>query len=334
MRADSKKYKKLIAPYETKKEDIGNKNRICLKDGCHKQAIESHIVQCNGMLDVIAEDGRVIQPCGNGFNLHVHSFRSKPIRNALTFKGFCSYHDDIIFKDIEQNRYFDYTKYKNILLLSYRSILFVYREREILLETHKWVLDSKFYLKVNTPIGYAQSVYQSSVNAFEAIKKTKAQFESQLEDFSQEKYVFIVKEIYYIPFCCSQYLALQRLTDNYWNLSERGLFFNIIPIKDSSFVIFGFLEEDQKEFWEFINPLLEMSDKDFLDKILSILLTQGNDWACSPSFYFHQIKPQAKEIIKNMYMDSAYLTPTIEEFKHHYKAPFSLYDYILRKMGD
>jgi hypothetical protein len=101
------------------------KSRKCMYPGCNELAISSHILQKKGILDVIAEDGHVMQLSVGG-PLHGLRFKKKGIGVAdmLTFNGFCSVnkHDMDVFREIE-NIPCDFTNYRHQLLLLYRAKL-------------------------------------------------------------------------------------------------------------------------------------------------------------------------------------------------------------------
>ena len=110
---------KRIFEYFTKAK---NANRLCFQSNCGKKAIDSHILQKNGVLSNISENKHL-------FKLHKDNYTGKVsfikigVNSAMTFKGFCSYHDSLLFKDIEFNSGIDYTNNRHLLLLNYRAIL-------------------------------------------------------------------------------------------------------------------------------------------------------------------------------------------------------------------
>ena len=86
---------------------LARQEQLCLAPGCSGIAIQSHSQQRLGQLKVIAEGGQV-------YGLMRNMYRAlKPeeqgpvrmvrlgIREATTFRGFCAYHDRVLFAAIE-----------------------------------------------------------------------------------------------------------------------------------------------------------------------------------------------------------------------------------------
>lgn len=98
-------------------------NRTCLFPGCTKSAINSHILQENGILNLIATEGRFMQQ-RRGTPFRPVEFHPAGVNTneMFTFKGFCNAHDTSIFKEIESEM-LDFENYKHQLLFSYRGLL-------------------------------------------------------------------------------------------------------------------------------------------------------------------------------------------------------------------
>ena len=105
---------KIVQSFRRKMAHIQNElkkeKHKCLIPSCNKKAIKSHSVQKSKHLKNIAEQGKVH---GKSINyIDVESFLNGKmqfedigINKASTFDGFCAFHDNELFKDIEKGDY-------------------------------------------------------------------------------------------------------------------------------------------------------------------------------------------------------------------------------------
>ncbi|HEX7869466.1 MAG TPA: hypothetical protein VF455_05065, partial [Chryseobacterium sp.] len=106
----------------------------CMAPKCKKTAISSHVLQKNGVLSTIAKDRHLIEAKPvTMWELNENSatnFSKIGINDAFTFPGFCSEHDNSIFKNIEKKE-LDFTDYGVQLLFSYRGLCQEIRRKQI-----------------------------------------------------------------------------------------------------------------------------------------------------------------------------------------------------------
>ncbi|RYZ87646.1 MAG: hypothetical protein EOP04_11205, partial [Proteobacteria bacterium] len=107
------------------KKRVNGRVKTCLVSGCEEPAINTHVLQQNGILNHIAQNGHVVQlHTERLFDESIFRFQKKSIAKAeaLTFKGLCSRCDNRIFETIEkfEPNFYDY---KTQLLFSYRALL-------------------------------------------------------------------------------------------------------------------------------------------------------------------------------------------------------------------
>ncbi len=76
------------------------------KTGCSERIIKAHSIQNNRVLDRLSENGEVLM-ARHAATSEEFRIVMKPIgrKAATTFTGFCSYHDNIVFKPIEESDY-------------------------------------------------------------------------------------------------------------------------------------------------------------------------------------------------------------------------------------
>ena len=111
--------------YEMKlMEKVRNAQRICNHPACDKPAINSHILQENGILNRIADDKKTFMEYTPWSKFRPEELYPASINTnkMFTFQGFCNHHDSAVFKEIE-NGSLIFSFYKHNLLFSYRGLL-------------------------------------------------------------------------------------------------------------------------------------------------------------------------------------------------------------------
>ena len=116
------------------RKKIYEKKRKCFSESCDLTAINSHILQKNGIINFISENSHVYRYLLDPFRGGI-DFKKIGNNDAFSIKGFCNKHDTEIFNEIEQNS-FDPLNYRVQLLFAYRSLLYEYRKKEFMLEWH------------------------------------------------------------------------------------------------------------------------------------------------------------------------------------------------------
>lgn len=94
---------------------------------CSGGIIRAHAIQNNRILCRVAENGHVITLDGTS-NLIFQNAQTKGRKIATVFSGFCSYHDKVLFQDIEDC---DFTATeKQIFLLTYRTMSWHFHKKQ------------------------------------------------------------------------------------------------------------------------------------------------------------------------------------------------------------
>ena len=113
---------------------IEKKKWPCLHPYCKNIAINSHLLQRNGILDNVAENGHLYEARIKGIYRRIHDdeivvLKKVGIRQAISYPLFCSEHDSTLFKPIEE-KFIDFNDYNSQLLFSYRSLCSEIRKKE------------------------------------------------------------------------------------------------------------------------------------------------------------------------------------------------------------
>lgn len=265
----------------------------CFYPGCNRPSINSHILQKNGILSRLEENGHVMQMEINPFESDIHYFKRTGINKAFSFKCFCTEHDSELFRTIETKE-IDFSIYRNNLLFTlrtkynekFRKIVNVIM-REILIEKHSDIFDV---------LRLEESNEQEKLGISD-IEKTEKLIWNDLNN-NQESFVFLIREIKKIPLCLSafyNYETTRQLTE-YFRINGKykenvsDIFINVFPYLGKTIFMMGYKRKNEKTVKQYVNSIFKESEKRLLKKLTNLLLFQCETWVISESFYRERIK--------------------------------------------
>ena len=88
-------------------KNVRNKQYDCMVKGCNHKAINSHILMRNGILNYVAEKGKVVELRASAIEAirkdeRNFSFKKVGVSQALSLPLFCNCHDTTLFEEIEK----------------------------------------------------------------------------------------------------------------------------------------------------------------------------------------------------------------------------------------
>ena len=113
-------------------EEICKKDKICLYNGCSQPAIGGHSIQ-KKIIASFPDNGKLMSPSmpNSGiFNSLKGDMRKRDPKAASVFYGFCSNHDDSLFKIVEKRNYCREEKQNFVLAFRALAYEFVKRQEE------------------------------------------------------------------------------------------------------------------------------------------------------------------------------------------------------------
>ncbi|WP_419749747.1 SEC-C metal-binding domain-containing protein [Terrisporobacter petrolearius] len=135
---------KLVEAILKSKNTLNHEARIkqCLhprKEKCSEKIIKAHAIQNNRILNKLSQNGYVVTMDGSS-SLIFQSDQKKGRKIATTFTGFCSYHDKILFQEIE-DREFNKSQ-KQIFLWTYRTQSWHYNKKQEQINANNLFIDN------------------------------------------------------------------------------------------------------------------------------------------------------------------------------------------------
>lgn len=284
-------------------------NKKCLYNDCSQLAINSHLLQKNGIIDKISENNHVYQFEFNPYQRSV-IFKKTGKGEPCTFKMFCAKHDDSLFKEVEMSS-LDCNDYKTQLLVSYRGMLSELRK----LMDHVITFDKELKNRLLISV-FGENELKEKKGKFEAsideLLFYKHEFEDALSSPDLKPFIFHTFFLPDLQICTStiycDYAGKFKLVGEHRGRENKilnsipvgfppNVFINLIPQLKSTVMIIGFHSADVDDLSDLVKSYQYMETQDLIKAVSDILIKSIETWYCSPSFYEHNIRPNQNTII-------------------------------------
>lgn len=253
-------------------------------------AINSHLLQRNGILTNIADSGHLYEIKGSDINRwHIKSqafeFRKVGISRALALPLFCDTCDSKIFEPIEK-RHVDLCSYPAFVLLNYRVVCAEQRKKQIEIEVFQRTLNSRTLKGNLDTVTIEQLVYgyELGIRDLDYLKGLiRSEIEYQREIFQFEEFSYPLIKVYGA--------ALFGTTDeNTKNEPDRiefdDIFIHVIPLKSNLSIMCGYLKQFKTD-WEvdFVNSWRDLNESDLQIKLTNLFAARIENWGIAPSLF-------------------------------------------------
>lgn len=287
-------------------QNVHSKKWGCIIDCCNEHAINSHLIQQNGILDNISINGHIIEykltnPFAWNANSPHFNMTLIGIKKAFSHPVFCNTHDNKIFKDIETHP-IDLSSHKAHLLLSYRVICTGIRKKEKNAELFKRILNAETFKGENlSEIKMANKVNENSILLYKKYKKLiekELKFESQ--DFTFRIYKYPILEI----LGSAVFSPNENIQTNQTE-STNPIFIHIIPYNNELNVIIGYNNKNINEkIIKYVDSWKNLDVSSFQQKLTYLFCVYIENWGMSPNLY-NNIKKNNLEQFKKIILNRA-----------------------------
>lgn len=284
--------------------------KICMypdKSQCKLPIKNAHTLQNNGVLSYIADSEHVMVT--DPLNKVRQGYITKKIskNKATTFYGFCEYHDNFLFQNIELKEYVN--EIKQNFLYAYRMVAQEYHKKErVLSSLQNCVKNNPSILLSPIMVENYRMMALSRNDAKELMDIFNDSYVNQNFDilhnyvykFNQQ-YQFAVTTMY-VP---ASTLAGEELVDIYSKEQDRlpSVFLTVIPCNNCSYFIMSCLNSDYakiKKYFDDVEILTEIELKRFLNWTLP---TYSENIVLSPKLWNSwnsEAKKEYERIISGM----------------------------------
>ena len=259
----------------------------CCCPGCDKKAIKSHLMQQHPILESICDEkNSLLQMVDNDIdprsgNWDFYNRQKVGITNAFQCKLFCSKHDTILFKKIENQNSIPKSK-KDCLLIAFRAACAVRYQEERRLHV---------YEKLREMRGLKSPLEDNSLAFIQRMNAVVNNLWSAINGLEDEYYVFRMIAMPKIGIAASDCMTDEKdleehILDENYDKPLNSLFINLIPLGDKLFLLLGCdtRYDKNEEFKRIITnfPTGDISSDVHLKTLKGILLKCKN-WCCSPA---------------------------------------------------
>lgn len=283
-------------------KNVNSKQRKCLLDSCEEIAINSHLLQVNGILDNIMVNGHLYQIKANDyFKIEKEGYLSLKkigINNAMSEFLFCNQHDTLIFKNIESEN-IDFYSYNSQLLFSYRSLCCELRKKEKNLDIFTRTSNSNILNIEKNEFNYDVLGTKYAIKDLMLYKKL---IEEEL-NLPSEAFIFKTLEYPLIEISVSAIFSpldpnfpFDELVNHITPLNN--CFINVIPQKEKLIIITGY-HKDHYDDWilNYINSWQDLSYELLQRKLTDLITTRVETWCLSEKL-MTKIDKQSIELFK------------------------------------
>lgn len=268
------------------RKNLKNKNWNCLAYDCKEIAINSHLIQQNGLLSNISKNGHLVELKFTDLhkwdkNTSPFNFQLVGIKHALSFKIFCNKHDTEIFKSIESNET-DFENYEAFLLFSYRAVCCEIRKKEIAIEQYSRILGANSLIaKIN--IEMIKLSMDGNTHGITDLKKIKEEFEIELKSNQNKFSYFIYKYPKFEIYASAIFSANEiNMEDDIKNPDLENIYIHFLPLKDTFLLIIGYHNDYTSERTiEYCKSWENLSLEELQKKITELLVTNIENWGLS-----------------------------------------------------
>lgn len=293
-----------------------NRSRKCILHGCNETAINSHLLQRQGILSNIVDQGHFYvlgSPNFFSFNSEAEAlikFKRIGINEGMSLPIFCSTHDISLFKEIE-NGNIDFNDYKNQLLFSFRSVCGEIRKKEINSDIQGRVINHPTFRSETSyeMMEHFELLLTGFVYGTKDLLYYKSEMEFDLLNSEMRRFVFESIETKLTDVCASTIfnpIYIPGLTDPLREEPLEAILLNIIPQMTSTVIISGYhIEHSTKwidnfnESWKYLN-ILELEQR-----VSEMLIKRTETWGLSPRL-FDKLSDEKRATIINEFLSDVY----------------------------
>lgn len=277
--------------------------RCCFKD-CNSEAINSHYLQNNGILNVISNSGHLYEfkqksPFSWRKGEYIMGFQRIGIKQALSSKLFCSKHDNDIFKSLE-SKDCTYSTYDDAIRLSYRVAQAELRKKQLALDIYSMIFDDDRLVNIDS------GAIERMINGFLLGMYDLIQIVDNLWDeaqFSTDKFVFHYVELPRLEIYASSIFSPQD--DELSNMPESladlaNVFIHLIPTKNCTKLIIGYDKRYANDWMiRYCSSWQDLSLTDIKYRISELLSVRIENWGMSENLYKNIPSEKLEKFIEN-----------------------------------
>ncbi len=270
-------------------KNITSKTWPCLFNSCVQPSINSHLLQKNGVLNLITQDQHLIEiKMTDIFRWNEDSpplqFKRIGIKNALSLKVFCKQHDTILFKPAETPPV-DFHSYSVNMLLSYRAICAEIRKKQQSMEFQSQLLNAKLISTIisRSYIEFFLEGLERGIADLNFYKdKLEKEFTGNIKGFEFKVFTYPLIKVY----CSAGFNIYESSNTPFQEKPLKYVLIHIVPTQDSLKIIVGYhRDQSKKSILDFVDSWEGLTMTKLELKLTNLFATRIENWGMSPEIY-------------------------------------------------
>ena len=286
-------------------KNLKDKKWNCLVDGCDEIAINSHLIQQNGLLSNITYNGHLVElkmiDANKWDNKKLpFEFGTVGIKQALSHKVFCNKHDTEIFKPIEDDGK-NFESYEAFILFSYRAVCAEIRKKEVNIEQFTRILNASSLFGV-IDADLLNSNIEGNKLGIEDLLVLKAELEKEIENYT-DKYKYLVYKYPKFEVYASAVFSANDL-NIFSYVSEPDLdniYIHFLPLEEEFLILVGYHSKRVSEkIINYCNSWASLSLEDLQKKLTTLFTSNIENWGLSTELYKTLSEKNKSKYIKTL----------------------------------
>lgn len=276
---------KITAVIEKERRRIYNQRHKCSWTSCNEMSIDSHVLQKNGFVSAIAEKRQVYEHEFYPFDEKKFHFKKKGVNQVFTFKGFCSLHDDLLFREIEKKS-INFNDYKSNLRFAYRILAQEIVKKSNVIDLNKALIDKN----IGDSSYLQQDIQEQRMGISDALF-TQQKILENIENTNLNEFNIHIRKIKFLDICASGVYTFEttkeinEMPPEISSLPLTDIFLNILPVGQDTIVSFVYLNSNNLKCNNYISSKWELPEEKFIKFLSDVLLAQMENWIVSPILY-------------------------------------------------
>lgn len=269
-------------------KNVKQKKWKCLFNDCDEVAIKSHLIQRNGILSNISENGHLVEVrMVDAYKWNKKdspiSFQIVGIKQALSHKIFCNKHDTDIFRPIEKKPV-NFEAYDSFLLFSYRAVCAEIRKKVVVIEQYSRLLKANT-LKNRIDSNQLKLTIQGNQIGIEDLDALKNMLYDEIDKkegtFTYFSYKYDKLDIY-----ASAAFSATDIGEPRENRKPdlENIYIHILPLSDNTIILIGYHNNyASKETIEYCKSWAGLTKKKLELKLTRLFAKNIENWGISIS---------------------------------------------------
>lgn len=284
--SDFKKRKRIIAQIY---KNVFKRKCECIETECNNGAINSHLLQQNGILYNVTDFGHLVEM--KPTDIHRWTPDKDPItmkrvgiRTAFTIPLFCDKHDSVLFKSIEKHP-INFHDYSVQLLFSYRVVCAEIRKKETVIELNKRMLSSA-NLRGQINEKELNTLIKGNELGINDLEKYKVLLEKEMSDLKDQFVFFVYKYPLIKIYCSAAFSPIDINTDPEQEEPFDSVFIHVIPYDDSLIIIAGYHKEHVTDWIKnYVAGWNDLESNQLEIRLTDLFVAHVENWGMSPKIY-------------------------------------------------